>query len=822
MSSKQAQRWSATLSFLATIRQDLRFAARQLGKSPGFAATAILVFALGIAASTAIFAFVDAALVKPLPYREPSQLVALFQRIPVGDRYHISYADYLDWKRENRSFRSLDVYRPERLTRKTASGAEEVSAARVSDGFFDTLGVSPMLGRDFRPGEDLPGAPPTVILSYETWQTEFAASRNVLGMTVTLDRDPYLVVGVLPSGFHFAPVEAAGYWVTLHWPGELDPRMGHPYYGVARLKPGTSIATARADLTTIARQIAVAYPASNRDRSPTVLSLTDLIVGDIRPTLMVLLGGAGLLALIGFVNVSSLLLVRAESRRREIGVRGALGASHARLVRQFAVEGFLLAGAGCGIGLLLALGALGTLARQVPNDLMESMPYLHGLHFSAHLFCFALALSMVGGMLFSMGPVLQLFPSDLHESLMEGGRTAAGRTWRKAGAGMVVAELAITVVLLTSAGLLTKSFYRLLHEDVGISADHLAVVHVLDQDDSTDAQRLETERRIRAAMAVLPGALSVGESEELAVDSGESYADSFAHFRVIGRSYIGQGDEANERGISVGYLETLRARLLHGRFFTEADDASKPRVALINRTMAKQIFAGEEPLGKIIVSEFDKEHPIMIIGVVDDIKDGPLDMKPTAAVYKPLNQGPTNDFYATIRTSVPAATMLPAMVHAVHQAGAGLIVNGEDTMADRIDNSQAAYLHRSAAWLVAGFAALALLLGTVGLYGVISYSVGQRMREIGVRMALGAQRWSVYQLILKEACSLAALGVAGGILCSVVVANLLRSLLFGISPWDMTTLLSVGVVLAASTLAASYIPARRAASIDPAEALRAE
>jgi predicted permease len=822
MSSKQAQRCSATLSFLPTIRQDLRFAARQLGKSPGFAVTAILVFALGIAASTAIFAFVDAALVKPLPYREPSQLVSLFQRIPVGDRYHISYADYLDWKRQNRTFRSLDIYRPERLTRKTASGAEEVSVARVSDGFFDTLGVSPILGRDFRPGEDLPDAPQTVILSYETWQKQFAASRNVLGMTVTLDRAPYLVVGVLPSGFHFAPVEGAGYWVTLHWPPDLNPRVGHPYYGVARLKQGVSLARGYADLTSIAHQIAVAYPDSNRDRSATVLSLTDLIVGDIRPTLVVLLGGAGLLALIGFVNVSSLLLVRAESRRREIGVRGALGASRARLVRQFAVEGFLLAGAGCGIGLLLALGTLGMLARQVPSDLLESMPYLQGLHFTAHLFCFALMLSIVGGMLFSMAPVLQLFQADLHASLMEGGRTAAGRTWRRAGAGMVVAELAITVVLLTSAGLLAKSFYRLLHEDVGISTDHLAVVHVLDQDDSTDAQQLATERRIRSAMAALPGALSVAESRELAVDSGEEYTHSFAHFRVVGRSYVGQGDEANERNISVGYLETLRARLLHGRFFNETDDASKSRVALINRTMAKQIFAGEEPLGRIIVSEFDKDHPVQIVGVVDDIKDGPLDMKPTAAVYEPLNQNPTNDFYVTIRTSVPAATMLPAMVHTVHQAGAGLIANGEDTMADRIDNSQAAYLHRSAAWLVAAFAALALLLGTVGLYGVISYSVGQRMREIGVRMALGAQRWSVYQLILQEACSLAALGVAGGILCSVIVGNLLRSLLFGVSPWDRTTLLSVGLVLTASTLAASYIPARRAASIDPAEALRAE
>jgi len=821
--AKQGQGRSSTLSFLATIRQDVRFAARQLSKSPGFAFTAILVFGLGIAASTAIFAFVDAAFVKPLPYREPSQLVALFERIPVGDRYHISYADYLDWKRQNRSFTSLSVYRPERFTFKTISGVDEVAGARVSDGFLGTLGVIPFLGRDFRPGEDLPSAPQTVILSYETWQKRFAGNRNVLGEAVTLDGAPSLIIGVLPSGFHFAPVEAAGFWIALHWTGDLDPRAAHPYYGVARVKPGASIATARADLTSIARQIALAYPAANRDRSPTVLSLTDAIVGEIRPTLMALLGGAGLLSLIGFVNVAGLLLIRAESRRREIAVRGALGASRARLVRQFAVEGFLLAGAGCGIGLLLTLCAIGMLARQVPRDLLDSMPYLQGLHFNAHLIFFAVILSLIGGSLFSLVPVLQLFLSDLHEGLIEGGRTAAGRTWRRAGASLVVAELAITVVLLTSAGLLAKSFYRLLHEDVGMSVDHLAVLHVLDQDASTETQSLATERRVRAAMAALPGALSVGESEEPAVDSGEGYAHTFAHFRVVGRSYVGEGDEAlNERGISVGYFETLRARLLRGRFFREDDDASKPRVALINRTMVTQVFPGEDPLGKIIVNEYDRDHPIRIIGVVDDIKDGPLDMKPTAAVYEPLNQNPTNDFYVTLRTSASEEAMLPSMIHAVHQVDSGLIANGEDTMADRINNSQAAYLHRSAAWVVAGFAALALLLGTIGLYGVIAYSVGQRTREIGVRMALGAQRSSVYQLILKEACWLTALGVAGGILCSVVVANLLRSLLFAVRPWDITTVISVGLVLAVSTLIASYFPARRAASIEPAEALRAE
>lgn len=819
--TKQVQHQGGTLSFLATVRQDLRFAARQSGRSPGFALTAILVFALGIAASTSIFAFVDAALIKPLPYREPSQLVALFEHIPVGDRYHLSYGDYLDWKRQNRSFTSLSVYRPERFTLKTISGVEEVSGTQVSDGFFRTLGVAPFLGRDFRSGEDLPSAQQTVILSYEAWQRQFAANRNVLGKPVTLDGVPFLIIGVLPPGFHFAPV-AAGFWTTLHWPQNLDPRDGHPYYGIARLKRGVSIASAYADLALIARQISAAYPNSNRDRSATLIPLVDVIVGDIRPTLVALMGGAGLLALIGFVNVASLLLVRAESRRREFAVRGALGASRARLIRQFAVEGFLLAAAGCGIGMLLTLCAIDILARLVPRDLLESMPYLQGLHCNAHLFFFAMILSLIGGSLFSLVPVLQLFLSDLHEGLMEGGRTAAGRTWRRVGASLVVAELAITVVLLTSAGLLAKSFYRLLHEDIGISVDHLAVLHVLDQAASTEGQSLATERRIRAAMTALPGVLSVGESEELVVDSGEEYTHSFAHFRVVGRSYIGQGDEANEHAIGVGYFETLRARLLRGRFFSEDDDASKPRLALINRTMATQIFSGEDPLGKTIVNEYDKEHPIQIIGIVDDIKNGPLDMKPTAAVYEPLNQSPRNDFYVTLRTSAFDEAMLPAMVHAVHRIDSGLIANGEDTMADRINNSQAAYLHRSAAWLVAGFATLALLLGTIGLYGVISYSVGQRTREIGVRMALGAQRSSVYQLILKEACRLATLGVGGGILCSVVVANLLRSLLFAVSPWDAATLFSVGLVLAVSTLVASYIPARRAASIDPVEALRAE
>ncbi len=803
------------------MRQDLHFAVRQLRKSPSFTLTAIVVFALVIAGSTAIYAFVDAALVKPLPYRDPSQLVALFERIPVGDRFHLSYGDYLDWKRLNHVFSSLDVYRPERLTLKTATSPEEVSAARVSDGFFRTLGVSPVLGRDFRSGEDLLNAPQTVILSYETWQKRFAANRAVMGQTITLDGVPSLIIGVLPSGFHFAPVVAAGFWTTLHWqlPNTRD---GAPYYGVARLTEGVSVATAYADISSIARQIAIDYPHSNRDRTATVILLTDAIVGDVRPTLVALLTGAFLLSLIGFVDVSSLLLVRAESRRREIALRGALGATRIRLVRQFAVEGFLLAGAGCLIGLALTFCSINILIRQVPHSLLDKMPYLQGLHFNPHLLCFALMVSVAGGALFTLGPAMQLFMSDIQKGLMEGGRTAAGRSWRRAGASLVVVELAVTVMLLVSAGLLTKSFYRLLHEEIGISADHLAVLHIVGQDNWTDPHFIAVEKQVRSAMAALPGVTSVGDSEQPVLESGEGYTHTFAHFRVVGRTYLGEGDEANDHGVSVGYFETLRARLLQGRYFSEEDDASKPRVALINRTMAYKIFSGEDPIGKTIVNEFQKDLPLKIVGVVDDIKDGPLDTEPTPAVYMPINQNPTNDFYVTVRTSQPPETMLHSMVKVVHQIDSGLIADDEDTMTGRINNSQSAYLHRSAAWIVDAFAALALLLGTIGLYGVISYSVGQRTREIGVRMALGAQRPAVYQLILKEACWLTVLGIGGGILGSAATAGLLRSMLFGVSPWDRATMLAVVCVLAAATLLASYLPARRAASINPTEALRAE
>jgi macrolide transport system ATP-binding/permease protein len=808
---------------LEGLLQDLRFATRQLRKNPGFTSTAMAVFALSIGASTAIFGFVNATLVKPLPYREPSRLVALYERIPVGDRYHLSDFDYRAWKQSNRVFTSLDVYRPDRFTLISASGTEEVSGATVSDGFFRTLGVTPFLGRDFEPGEDQPGAAKTVMISYQTWQSRFGGNNSVVGKTTRLDGDSVLIVGVLPMEFHFAPVGRAEFWRTIHGLCE-DNQMCYLYYGVARLKQGVSVATAFENVSSIARQLALQYPRSNRDRSATVVPLSDAILGDIRPTLIALLCGSGMLCLIGFVNISSLLLVRAESRRREIAVREALGASHARLIRQFAVEGFLLAASGCVLGLALTAPSLKILARQIPHNLLENMPYLQGLHFNVQLLLFAGMVSILGGILFSAGPALYLLLSEMQNGLKEGGRTSAGRGWRRLGASLVVVELAITVVLLVGAGLLVKSFYRLLHIDIGIYPDHLAILHVSNSGPRKDdyIRNIDLHRQVIARMSALPGVTSVGVSRELALGSGEGFSHLFTHFRVAGRPYHGEGDEAIDQTVSVGYFETLRARLIQGRYFTDADDASKPREAIINKTMATEEFPGEEATGKRIISQYDQYHPIEVVGVVDDLKDGPLDMKPTAAVYSPFNQIPTGDFYVTLRTFQSEGAVLPSMVRAVHSLDPGLIANGDETMTGRINDSESAYLHRSAAWVAGGFAVLALFLGTVGIYGVTSCSVGQRTREIGVRMALGAQRHTVYRLILMDAGWLAFLGVLGGLLCSFGATTLLRHMLFGISPWDLETMLSVVCVLVASSFVASYVPARRAASVNPSEALRAE
>jgi macrolide transport system ATP-binding/permease protein len=802
--------------------QDLRYALRQLRKSPGFACTAILILTLGMGASVAIFGFVDAALIKPLPYKDPNRLVDVTESVAMFPRANLSYPDYLDWKRMNQVFGSMDVYIGEGYLLRTGSETQPVQAVRVSDGFFQTLGVTPYLGRDFYRGEDLPAAPRTVILTYAAWQKRFGGSKDVTSETVTLSGIPFAIVGVLPPDFQFAPRGNVEFFTPLHPTGQCDVRRScHGLNGIGRLKDGVSIEMARSNMVTIARQLEQQYPNDNRGQGASVLPLAHTIVEDVRPLLLTLLGGAGLLLVMACVNVSSLLLVRSESRKREIAVRGALGASRGRLIRQFVTEGVVLIAGGTLLGLGAADLGMQLLLRLISKDMMSNMPYLAGLGLNFHVVIFAVGVAILAAALFSLAPVLRLPLTKLREGLAEGGRGSAGTLWRRFGANLVVVELAIAVVLLVSAGLLGKSLNRLLHVDVGFQTDHLATIglELSDATYSKDELVVAAERKIISRVSSLPGVESVGITNVLPV----SFNGNTTWIRIAGRPYNGEHNEVNQRDVSSELFNTLHAKLLRGRYFSDAEDGSKPKVVLINQALARKYFPGEDPIGKTLGdTSLSPKSLTEIVGIVEDVKDGSLDSEIWPAVYYPFNQNSDTFFSLVARTSQDEKSLLTSMVAAVHEIDPGIGTNDVTTMTERMNESPSAYIHRSSAWLVGGFATLALLLGVVGLYGVIAYSVSQRTREIGVRMALGAQRRSVYQLIMKEAGWLTGVGIGAGLVCAVGVATLIRGLLFGVRTWDLTTLAVVAGVLGVSALLASYIPARRAARVDPMVALRYE
>ena len=477
--TKEAWRERSTLPVIEHFLQDSRYAIRQLRQHAGFAATAILTVALGTGASIALFAFVDAALLKPLPYRDPTRLVGVFEAIALFPQSNLSYPDYLDWKKMNTTLDSLEVFNQNGFRLSTDAGARPVRGTRVSDGFFRTLGVTPILGRDFQAGEDLLSAPRTVLLSYGAWQTRYGGNPDIVGKSVVLDGDPTLVIGVLPREFHFSPAEPTEFWTTAHPAGDCDLRRScHGLYGVGRLKDGKTVEAAQADLKSVAARLEAEYPDSNRGQGAAVTTLADVIVGNVRPTLLVLLGAAGLLLVIASVNVMGLLLVRSESRKREVAVRSAMGASSARLLAQFVTEGVVLALVGSALGLGVAQWGMRLLIGLIPPSMLDSMPFLHGLGLNPRVFAFTAALSVFTAVLFSITPALRLSSPAIRDGLAEGSRGSAGTIWRRLGSRLVVVELAMAMVLLVCAGLLGKSLYRLLQVDLGFQAGSLVTLQL--------------------------------------------------------------------------------------------------------------------------------------------------------------------------------------------------------------------------------------------------------------------------------------------------------------------------------------------------------
>jgi macrolide transport system ATP-binding/permease protein len=811
------------LNVIENLARDIAYAIRQFRKNLIFSCTAVFMLALGICASVAIFVFVDAALLKPLPYRDPQRLIGVYEVAEHCPQCNLSYPDYVDWKKDNKVFSSLDVYSQAGYTLSTPGGAQPTRAARVSDGFFRTLGVTPILGRDFYPGEDLPSAPRSILISYATWKQRYGGKASVMNQTVILNGADYIVVGVLPQDFNFTPAEPAEFWVTMHPSSECDLRRScHFLNGVGRLKDGVSFSSALADVTVIAKRLENEYPGSNKDQGATLQPLAEVIVGNVRPILLVLLGGAGLLLMIATVNVSSLLLVRSESRRREISVRAALGAGRSRLMRQFMAEGLVLVVAGTLVGLTAADWLIRLLTALIPVDMLEHVPFLMNLRLNGHALAFALAIAAIAATLFSLTPALRISLSGLAGGMAAGSRGSTGMTWRNLGAKLVVLELATAVVLLVAAGLLGRSLALLLRVNLGLQSDHMATLYLRAPDSryGKEGQAIGLERELIDRIQSLPGVKSVALTTDIPV----THWGDTTWFRVLGRPWHGEHNDTPERDVSSAYFTTLGATLRSGRFFTDHDDRSKPRVAIVNQALARLHFPGENPIGRQLSELGDPPKPMEIVGVVDDIKEGPLDTLNQPVLYRPFDQTQDggNEFFVVVRTSQSEGALLPAMTAAIHRFDSDIVTTDVATMDERIDRSLSAWIHRSSAWMVGGFAGMALVLSVIGLYGVIAYSVSQRTREIGIRMALGAEQKSVHRLVLKEAGVLTALGIAIGIACSLAVGDLLRALLFGVQPWDVPTLAAGAIVLAIAALLASYLPARRAAGVNPVEALRAE
>ena len=600
---------------------DVRYAMRQLGRNPGFAATAVIVLALGIGASVAIFAFVDAVLIRPLPYKEPARLVGLYETTALGKGYHLSYLDFQDWRKMNSVFTGIEAYDDGQIALKTSDGLQTVDSGMVSAGFLRLLGVTPELGRDMRDGEDLPGASPVVLISHTAWQRRFGGRREVLGQTVTLDNRTYQIIGVLPRDFNFAAVGDAEFWVPLVAYGKQD-RGEHSIYGIGRMKDGVDLKRAQAEMSGIAARLSQAYPDDDGGRGASLMLWTEVAVGSLRPVLMLLMAGSVLLLGMACVNVASLLLVRCEKRRAEIAVRGALGASRSRLARQFIAEGMVLAGAGCVLGVGAAAVAMKLLGKLVPAQFIEGMPFLAELGLSRDVVLFAVLVAMLTAVVLVMTPVLRMagLQRGLHGGISGemagGGRGGASVVWRRLGSNLVVVELATAMVLLTGAGLLGKSFYRLMHADLGMEPGHLALVKMRipqTKENSTDAGKIAFERRVIEVAKRLPGVTSAATAPALPV---ADQARGNTSFEVVGHVQRSNepDDEAAMRNVSPGFFTTLGARLVRGRYFTDADEANKPQVVIVNRELARRYFPGEDPLTKQI--RFDsKLPPVQIVGV---------------------------------------------------------------------------------------------------------------------------------------------------------------------------------------------------------------
>ena len=808
---------------MATLLQDLRYAFRLLGKSPGFTAIAVLTLALGIGANTAIFTVVNAVLLRPLGFRDPSRVVLVAEK-SAYPTVSTSYENYIDWRDQSHSFDSLEATRGATITLTGAGEPERLNVRMATAPLFPLLGVNAILGRTFLAEEDHAGGSPVVVLGYGVWQRRFGGSHDILGKSITLDSRPYTVVGVLPRGFEL--LQPADVFLPFTpWAKTLpDDRNWHPgIFAIGRLKAGISREQARTEMVGITKRLEEQYPIYNTGTSADVVDLQEQLVKGVRPALLLLLGAVAAVLLIACVNVANLLLARAASRGREVAIRTSMGASRWRVTRQLITESLLLSLAGGALGLLFAWASLGPLLKLSAT----SVPAVFAVGLDRRVLFFTLLVSLVTGLLFGIVPALRTAKLDLRETLNEGSRgSTAGPGHHRIRGALVAAEIAMAMLLLVGAGLLLRSFSRLQDVPPGFQADHLLVA---DLPLSLTAyakpeQRFEFFDRVVGRAKSLPGVRSAGAASFLPVSGG----GGLLHFNIAGRPPKSPHDytATGYRTITPNYFETLGMPLEQGRFFTAADTEKAPAVVVINAAMARTYFPGENPLGKRLQVGATPEPDVPwmeVVGVVGDVRQG-LDLDPKAEMYLPYRQAdqilPVFQLSIVLRTATDPMLQASALRSALAEIDPNQPLVKVRTMEENMAATVAQPRFRT--WLIGIFAALALILAAVGVYGVMSYTVTQRTSEIGIRVTLGAQPEDVFRIVVGEGLRLALAGVGVGILAALALTRLLQSFLYGVSAYDPLTFAGVAVILTIVAVAASFFPARRATLVDPLVALRYE
>ena len=815
--------------------QDLRYAVRQLCKSPLFTVAAVLVLALGIGANTAIFSVVNAVLLQPLPFDQPDRLVQLYHvppqtSFPGISLFAVSPANFLDWRSQAHSFEGMSAYGFGRYILTGTGHPEAIRTVAVTNGFFSILHAEPLLGRVFLEGEDQAGRDHEVVLSYELWRTRFGANPAIVGTNIQLNDQAYSVVGVMRPGFGFPissdPANASQMWKPQNWTAqERAIRDNHNYGVIARLKPGISLDQAKAELDTISNQLAQQYPKDNKGWGATAITLREDLVGDVRSALLILLGAVAFVLLIACANVANLVLAKTLSRRKEIAIRSALGASRRRLLQQVLAETVLLAIAGGTLG--LAFAHYGTAF--IVKFMGQQLPRSASIGLDTWVLTFTLGISLLTGLAAGLLPALRLTRADASEALKQGiGRTSSDSGGNRTRGVLVVAEVALSLMLLIGAGLLIRSLWALHSINPGFHADHVVTMDlsIAPTKFPQPAQQISFFNRVLDGVRSLPGIGSAGFIDSLPLTGG-----SYQPVQVEGRPAAPMADqpEVDVRLISTGYLSAMHIPLLRGREFDDSDVAGRPGAVLISQSMAKEFWPNQDPIGKHVDLYFFPGLERVVVGVVGDVKMDALNQtRSSSALYMPLGQltaARDEDWHSfgmtlAVRSNTDPLSVVSAIGNSVHQVDAEVPVLHIKTMQDTVDESL--LQQRFTMLLLASFAGLALLLAAVGIYSVLSYAVRRRTHEIGIRMALGAPISDVLRMVVVAGMKPTLLGVVIGLAGALALGRVLSSVIYGVSARDLATFFIVAVIMTGVGLLASMLPALRATRVDPMRTLREE